>query len=247
MLFTLIAVPSLAFTGNQKSSCCQAPLLFEGVEYGKVKLIPDNGGNKLEVEIEEFLYPGTYSVQIFKDYYGDIVLGNIEVDNDGDWKGEFDIIFSSPDFVVHVVNGDYVLTSGEWIECERPIKPENIKVSPSALNLKSKGKWVTVKIIYPFEEAEPTDFEMHIGGVTITPETIKTEPDHILLKFRREEMQQYCDEDVETVKITFRLGDEVVELDDTIKIIHNGNNQTQQTQNNQQQTKSNNGKAKGKK
>lgn len=246
MLFTLIAVPSLAFTGSTDSSCYQAPLLYEGAEYGKVKLIPSNEDNKLEVEIEEFLYPGLYSVQIFKDYYSDIVLGDIEINGDGDGKEEFVVIFSSPDFTVHIVNGGYVLTSGEWTECEKPIKPENIKISPSALNLKSSGKWVTVKIIYPFEEVEPTEFEMHIGDQTLTPEIKKVEPDHILLKFKREEIQQNCKEEVETVGISFRIGDEVVELTDTIKIINYESYQVQQTRSNEIKTRSNNGKAKGK-
>ncbi len=92
---------------------------------------------------------------------------------------------------------------------------------------------------------------MYLDGDYIEPTSVKINPKHITLKFSRAELQELCVPGDNTVSISFTLGDESVELSDTIKVINNGQNQEQvQTSSNgnngKPKTKTNNGKAKGK-
>ncbi|MFC1803944.1 hypothetical protein ACFL0D_08280 [Thermoproteota archaeon] len=246
-LFMLFTAPSLAFPGDLEPSCYQAELFYDGLDYGKVKLMVSSNENLLEVEVEEFMHPGKYSVQLFKDYYSDFVAGMIEINEDGNGKAVFEIPFHSPDFTVNVENGEYVLASGEWIECEKTVKSVEVKVSPSTLNLKSMGKWVTVKITIPTDDPMPSDFKMYTNGDPIEPESIKISKDHVILKFSRADLQEMCDEGEVEVKLSFKMGDQTIELSDTIRVINKGNKHEEtSTRGNSEKTKSNNGKAKGK-
>ena len=93
-------------------------------------------------------------------------------------------------------------------------------------------------------------FKMNVDGATIEPTSVKMSPGHITLKFDRAELQELCEPGENTISISFNLGDESIELSDTIKVINNGQNQEQvQTSSNgnngKPKTKTNNGKAKG--
>jgi hypothetical protein len=246
-LFMLFTVPSLAFSGDSKPSCYQAELLYDDIVYGKVKLIVSGNLNILEVEIEEFIHIGEFTVEIFKDYYSNFVAGTLEVDSDGNGRAVFEIPFHSPDFTVHVRRGENVLTSGEWVECEKLVLPMKVKVSPQSLNLKSMGKWVTVKITFPVGDLVPSDFKMTVNGYTIDSYSAKISKNHIILKFSRAELQEICEEGEEDVILSFKIGDQTIELSDTIKVINKGKNiEETSVRGNSKKTKSNNGKAQGK-
>ena len=121
------------------------------------------------------------------------------------------------------------------------------KISPSTLNLESNGNWVTVKILYPVGDNEPSDFKMYVDGDFIEPTSVKISPQHITLKFSRAELQEICDEGEVRVNLSFKIGDQTIELSDTIRVIKKGNNhEATSTLGNSEKTKSNNGKAKGK-
>ena len=104
-----------------------------------------------------------------------------------------------------------------------PEKTLEVKVSPQTLNLKSKGNWVTVKITIP-TEPEPSEFKLKIDdSEPISPASIKISPNQIILKFNRAELAELCSEGSSVVTITFKVGDETIELSDIIKVINEGN------------------------
>jgi hypothetical protein len=258
MLAALVTVPSLAFPGDSQTRCYQAELFYEDTSYGLASLWVSGAASFLEIEIEGFGHPGPYDVELFMDYYSDLVAGEIKIDGDGDGEEKYKIPFRDPEFTVRVTDGEYTLVSGEWVECEVPEKPVDVKVSPQTLNLKSMGKWVTVKVTVP-TDPEPTDFELTVGdGEPLTPSSVKVAPGHVTLKFSRAGLAEICEQGSTEVTIWFKIGDETVELTDVIKVINEGNQESasaHQHNNNQgaasaqqskNKAKTNNGKAKGK-
>lgn len=241
-LMALITVPSLALPWGP-DLCYQADLLHGKECYGKVKLMVSGDESLLEVEIEGLMEAGEYEVTLFKNYYSDIVAGTMDVGEDGKGEATFTIPFMDPDFTVHVQKGDTLLISGEWVECERPFKHEDVKVSPRTLNLKSMGRWVTVKITIQ-TDPEPTDFRLNVNGGTLEPATVKVAPGHVILKFSREALQELCTEGETEVTVSLKIGDESLELTDTIRVINEGNNGATQAHQGRG-AGSNNGKANG--
>ncbi len=137
------------------------------------------------------------------------------------------------------------------MECEKPVKLVDAKVSPSTLNLKSNGNWVTVKVSYPIGDVEPQEIKLNVGEGSLSPESVKFNPKHIILKFSRADLQDLCTLGDTTVTISFSLEGQEIELRDTIKVINMGNNKEQvQISTNADKVKpkpkSNNGKAKDK-
>jgi len=262
MLTALFTVPSLAFPGESQPRCYQAELLYEDTRYGLVKFWVSGDASFLEIEIEGFGHPGLYDVELFMDYYSDFVAGEIDIDDDGDGEEKYKIPFRDPDFLVRVTDGEHTLVSGEWVECEIPEKPVEVKVSPQTLNLKSQGKWVTVKVTVS-TTPEPTDFELRVGDSDpLTPSSVKVAPGHVMLKFSRSGLAELCEEGSTEVTISFKIGDDTVELSDVIRVINEGNQEAASTQQqnkkqpksqgagsaqqNNNKAKKNNGKAKGK-
>jgi hypothetical protein len=247
-LFTLFVVPSIAFSGDSESSCYKAELLYDEVPYGIVKLVVSGGENILVVKIVGFTHPGEYSVKFFKDYYSNFVAGSVEIDDEGYGEAVFEVPFRSPDFSINISSDDIVLTSGEWVECEKPDKPLKVKVSPSSLNLNSNGKWVTVKITTSLRNLELSDFKMIVNDKTIDAYSVKVSRNHVILKFSREQLQEACDGVQEKVIISFKIGDQRIKLSDTIKIINKEKNvRASSAHGNKDKQKTNNGKGKNKK
>jgi hypothetical protein len=246
-LFMLFTVPSIAFSGDAGPSCYYAELLYDDIAYGRVRLMVSNSGNILEVEIEEFPHTGEYTVEIFKDLYTNIlVVGTIEIDAEGNGKAIFEIPYHSPDLIVYVRKGEIELTSSEWVECEKPAKPIGVKVSPSSLNLKSNGRWVNVKITISIDDTEPSEFKMKINNGVLDPYSVKVSRSHIILKFSRAELQEICEEGEEVI-LSFKVGDQTIELSDTIKVINPGKNVgATSAQGNSNKSKNKNGHGKGK-
>ena len=256
MLSALFAVPSLAFPGEFTPSCYQTDLVYNDVVYGKAKFtVSSQNEYFLEVEIEGFIQEGEYTVWLIKDYSNDYEAGTIDIDSNGDGDAVFQIPYYNPDFTMIikkiVEDDEHTLVSGDWVKCEYSDKPEDAKISPSTLNLKSNGNWVTVKILYPVGDSEPTDFKMYVDGEPIDSTSKKISPNHITLKFSRAKLQELCEPGDNTISISFTLGDESIELSDTIKVINNGQNQEQvqassNGNNGKPKTMKNNVKAKGK-
>ena len=246
MLMTLFTVPSLAFPGGSETKCYHTELFYGDTSHGVAKLRVSGGGSILEIEIKEFLHQGLYNVELIKNYYSSYVAGELDIDEEGNGEGEYVIPYIDPDFIVRITDGEYSLVSGEWVECEHPVKPDKVKVSPQTLNLKSMGKWVTVKITIP-TDPEPTDYELRVGESTpIEPVSVKVALGHVTLKFSRAELMDLCEEGSTEVTISFKIGEDTIELRDIIKVINEGNQEATPAHQVNNQIKSNNGKSKGK-
>jgi len=242
LLSALFTVPSFAFPNNP-TSCYQATLSDGSNEYGYAQLIVIDNKAKLEVKIDGFLGSGEFEVAIFKDYYSDFIAGNIKL-TDGEDKKTFDIPYLDPDFQV-IIRTTPELRSGEWIECEVPVNSDTVKISPSTLNLRSIGNWVTVTVRISTDPM-PTDFTLRVGdGDPIEPVSVKVTGDHITLKFNRAEFQSICFSGENMVTLSFKIGEEYYEFANTIKVIANGSNGVAVKTLEKIQNKSNNGNAKG--
>jgi len=249
VFYALFMVPSLAFAGEGDEFCYKADLESEGLVVGVVKLTGTDNKYTLEVEIEDFPQSGDFEVRLFKDYYSDFLAAVITVDENGDGKAVFQIPYPDPDF--KVIIGDSVV-SGEWVECEMPTKPVQAKITPSVLNLRSNGKYVTVKVSYPFGDETPMYIVIVVNGETIEPSMVSVSSNHIILKFSRTALQENCDIGDNTIIIAFKLGELDVELSETIKVIYEGEKMEQvqakqKTKKGNSKLKSNNGKSFGKK
>ena len=244
LLVALLTVPSFAFPNGSGSSCYSANLSTGETEYGSAMLRIANNKAQLELEINGFPQSGDFEVALFKDYYSDFIAGTIEL-IDGEGKATFDIPFLDADFQV-IIDTDPQLRSTEWVECEPSVKPDTIKVSPTTLNLKSMGNWITITLRVSTDPM-PTDFSLSVGeSGSIEPLSVKVTGDHISLKFSREELQSLCSPGNNMVTLSFKIGEDNQVLSDVIKVINPGDNGNQATAQENNQDKSNNGKAKGK-
>ncbi|TFH13819.1 hypothetical protein E4H04_11330 [Candidatus Bathyarchaeota archaeon] len=245
LLFALFVVPSFAFPDGVNPRCYSAELFYEDTSYGMVKLLVSGDESRIMVEIEDFIESGEFEVLLFKDYYSSFVVGSLEIDEDIRGEATFTLPYRDPDFQVIVKKGVIELRSGEWAECEKPDKSVRVKVSPSALNLKSMGKWVTVNIRIQ-SDSEPKDYTMIINGGSLDPYSVKVNGDHVSLKFSREDIQSLCVAGKNMVTISFKIGDETVTLTDIIKVIHERNHEAASPQQEGGKGKMNNSKTKGK-
>jgi hypothetical protein len=122
-----------------------------------------------------------------------------------------------------------------------------VSVHPQTLNLRSGGRWITVKIILP-EGMDPQELDINevrlwINGEAIEPEWGEACDDCVMIKFSRKELQDLGlpGEEVE-IRITGELpGGGSFEETDTIRMINPGNGNIKATQQ-QNQGKSNKGK-----
>ena len=87
---------------------------------------------------------------------------------------------------------------------------------------------------------------MIINGEEIPVYSVKETGNHITLKFSREEIQKQCVEGENIITISFKIGDDTIELTDSIRAIHGENMNTAQIQKGQNGDKAYKGKAKGK-
>ncbi len=122
-----------------------------------------------------------------------------------------------------------------------------VSVNPETLNLRSGGRWITVKIILP-EGMDPEDLDitkvrLWINGEAIEPEWGEACDDCVMIKFSRDALQGLGspEEEVE-IRITGELpGGGSFEGTDTITMINPGNGNIKATQK-QNRGKSNKGK-----
>ena len=246
MLIALFTVPSLAYPGVKSDVCYKAGLYYGDTKYGEAKLIISDDTSVLEVEIRDFISPGLYNIEIFKDYYSAFVAGDLLLDEMGNGEVEYYIPYLDNEFTIQINNDDYSIVSREWVECEMPEKTVEAKVSPQTLNLNSKGKWVTVKITFP-TDPEPSEFKVKIGdSESLSPVSIKIAPNHIMLKFSRSELAVLCTEGTSEIRISFKVGEETIELSDIIKVINEGNQGATPHHQANNRLKLKNGKLKGK-
>ena len=239
LVLGMVTVPSLAFPNNSKTGCYTAELTDAGETYGNVKLLIKPDGSRLIVEVENYV-PGDYEVVLFKDYYSDLVLGNLTIRNDGAGKGSFNCPLQEPDFIVYVESDTHTLTSGDWVECEMP---NQVKISPSTLNLKSNGKWVTVKIM--MDDPIPEGFELTVNGAPVEYEITSESPNHVIVKILRSDLQALCESGVNSITISYMSGGEPVQYSDTFRVINMGNPHQTVAQE-KVKVNTNNGLAKGK-
>jgi hypothetical protein len=248
-IFAVLTVPSLVFAVEGDAFCYKTDLYIDGQVVGEAKYTGEDGEYSLEVEIEGFAQQGDFEVRLFKDYYSNFVAGSLTIDENGDGKAVFNVPYQDPDFKVIIEDAEYSIVSGEWVECEAPVKPVRAKISPSVLNLKSKGKWVTVKVTYPFGDETPNDISLTINGELFEPTSVKIGAEHMVLKFSRSELKKHCEPGEYTVTVSFQLGASIVELSDAVKVINPGETQVTvgaKTAKGKSKAKSNNGKADGK-
>ncbi len=189
--------------------------------------------------------------------------------------------YNGPTFLTGLNPGEYTLTvtaesmiglkstaTEEFNVTESGIE---VKVTPRTLNLKSKGRWMTVKIKLP-EDMNTTDFgvedvRVSIHGTELTPEWYKVGQNVIILKFNRKHVQELADgSSTLEITVTGTIDNESFAETDTIRIINPGKmNQNKESQQIQSQKgkgpknkpnnggngkgpkpdKGNNGKAKG--
>lgn len=103
-----------------------------------------------------------------------------------------------------------------------------MKVHPDTLNIKSKGRWVTVQVSFPGDlDADDLDLEtveLEVDGRGIAAKWARVGDGVLMVKFSREELKEIIDGlgDVE-IHVRGRFeGGSTFEGSDTIRIIYPG-------------------------
>jgi hypothetical protein len=135
-----------------------------------------------------------------------------------------------------------------------------INVTPETLNLKSQGRWITIKIQLPdgtsTEDFELADIIISIHGKAVDPKWYTYDDGYIVLKLSRSKVQELASEmDELEVTVTGNIDGISFDESDTIRVINPGNmNQNKENHQFQSQNgkgpklgKGNNGKARGRK
>lgn len=110
------------------------------------------------------------------------------------------------------------------------------KVTPRTLNLRSNGKWITVKIVLPAgvstEGFNISQVRLEVNGHTFEPVWGKVHDNTVIVKFRRSEVQGALEEGQYTVEVTGVLpsGSSFAGTD-TIRVIKPGNGNMKAHQN----------------
>jgi hypothetical protein len=202
--------------------------------------------------------PGNIPVEITAwDIFGvESVTYNVKNAAD-EWLYTEDQEYTDPTTISILATGDYTLCA--WavnalgLEAEAhtsftvQVTQVTISVHPQTLNLRSGGRWITVKIHLP-EGMDPEDLDitkvrLWVNGDPIESEWSEACDDYVMIKFSRDKLQELGspDEEVE-IKITGELpGGGSFDGTDTIRMINPGNGKVKATQK-QNQGKSNNSK-----
>ena len=131
------------------------------------------------------------------------------------------------EYTFHVwANNTLGATGSESVSFTVAQKALSVEVHPQTLNLKSKGRWVTVRITPP-EGYTPQDIvietvKLHIGNVELEAEWGRAGEDCVMVKFSRSDLQELLEpgEDVELV-VTGKLADgNSFGSKDTIRVIN---------------------------
>lgn len=202
--------------------------------------------------------PGNIPVEITAwDIFGvESVTYNVKNAAD-EWLYPNDQEYTDPTTLNILATGDYTLyawavnalglETEEQVSFTVQVTPITVSVHPQTLNLRSGGRWITVKIALP-EGMDPEDLDISkvrlwVNGEEIEPEWGEACDDCVMIKFSRDALQELGSpgEEVE-IRITGELpGGESFEGTDTIRMINPGNGKTKATQK-QNRGKSNNGK-----
>jgi hypothetical protein len=167
-------------------------------------------------------------------------------DEDGDWVYSSDKVYTGPAVMSGLDQGDYELYV--WAENNLEIITEasvqftiarldvEVSIHPETLNLRSGGKWITVKIYLPSdvdpEELDLSKVKLWIDDESVSPEWGNAGDDYVMLKFSRSWVQERVPlgDEVE-LKVTGELpGGGSFEDTDTIRVINPGKGKTTSTQ-----------------
>ena len=250
MLFaaSILVVPTLAFPGQgPKATKYTADLIYNDVVYGKATFNtnPENNGYELEVEVEEctLLADSTVDVFLHQNYYNMIHIGELLIDSEGDGSDSFNTDFMVNEFTL-LVEGDITLsTENGWQEWVKPSKEMVLNVSPSTLNQKSNGNWVTLKVFVPVG-SEVTDVTIYVDDVEINDYILTLKDGQITVKLSRSELVSIAEPGEAEIQLTFNLNGAPVQLLATIHVIKMGVQPLTTSTNNDEHGK---GKAKGRK
>jgi hypothetical protein len=202
--------------------------------------------------------PGNIPVEITAwDIFGvESVTYNVKNSAD-EWLYTDDQEYTSPTTMSILDTGDYTLyawavnalglETEEQVSFTVQVMSLTVSVHPQTLNLRSGGRWITVKITLP-EGMDPQDLDitkvrLWINGEAIEPEWGEACDDCVMIKFSRDALQDLGspEEEVE-IRITGELpGGESFEGTDTIRMINPGKGLVKATQK-QNRGKSNKGK-----
>ncbi len=131
------------------------------------------------------------------------------------------------DYTFHAwANNTLGATGSESVSFTVAQRALSVEVHPQTLNLKSRGRWVTVRITPP-EGYTPQDIvietvKLHIGNVELEAEWGRAGEDCVMVKFSRSDLQEFLEpgEDVE-LTVTGELTDGTdFGSTDTIRVIN---------------------------
>ena len=161
------------------------------------------------------------------------------VDEDGDWVYPANQTYTGPTAMSGLQPGSYTLRV--WVANNLDIATEasaafrvarldvEVSIHPETLNLRSGGRWITVRIYLPNdvdpEELDIGEVRLWIGGKGTPPERVAAEDGYVVAKFSRQWVQERAPlgDEVE-VRVTGELpGGEGFEASDTIRVINPGN------------------------
>jgi len=167
-------------------------------------------------------------------------------DEDGKWVYPSDKDYTGPTAMSGLDQGDYKLYVWAMntleITTEARVKftiarlDVEVMIHPETLNLRSGGKWITVKIYLP-SDVDPKGLDLSkvklwIDGESVSPEWGNAGDDYVMLKFSRSWVQDRVPlgDEVE-LKVTGELPGGGSFLDtDTIRVINPGKGKTTSTQ-----------------
>jgi hypothetical protein len=130
------------------------------------------------------------------------------MDDDGEWLYDKNRTYSGPTEIEDMEEGSYLFHAWAnntlgitghaqlrfWVR-ETEFK---VEIHPETLNLRSRGKWVTVYLTFPdsesTEDLEIEDIGLEINGVELEPVWGRVFDGVLMLKFSRSELQEAIDE-----------------------------------------------------
>jgi len=182
--------------------------------------------------------PGDIPVEILaSDLFGITkVLYNVKNSED-DWLYSTNKTYTGPTSMKGIPVGIYTFhawainelgytTADERTFSVRVTEPTAV-IHPRTINLKSRGRWVTVVVFIPEEyttdKNDVDSVKLEINDNTINSEWGVIKEDRIMVKFDRAKLQDLLEEGAEvTIKVTGEAGEVLYQDSDTIRVINPG-------------------------
>jgi hypothetical protein len=223
---SLMAVPTLAFPGQgPKYTKYTADLTYNGVVYGKAVFNTNtgNGEYELEVEVENCapLAGSTVEVYLHQDYYNMILIGNLNIDSDGNGESTYETDLMANEFTLLVQGAITLSTENGWQGWTKPHADMLLQASPGTLNQKSNGNWVTLKTTIP-SGSEVTDLSIYVNGVKVDDYTTQLKDGTLMIKLSRATVTEYAEPGQAEITLTFSLDGEPTQLSATILVMNPG-------------------------